>query len=75
MKKRIEFSTDEVRTMLEALETRLDTLERLNYSAAVGSSVHGLYESEHEKVSALYSRLCCQRRKMESEDRIHASRN
>ena len=75
MKKRIEYSTDKVRTILEAMETKLDTLKRLNYSAAVGSSVHGLYESEHEKVSALYSRLCRQRRKMESEDRIHASRN
>lgn len=75
MKKRIEFSTDEVKTMLEALETRLDRLEQLNYSAAVGSSVHNLYDEEHDKVSALYSRLCRQRRKMESEDRIHASRN
>lgn len=75
MKKRIEFSTDEVKTMLEALETRLDRLEQLNYSAALGSSVHNLYDEEHDKVSALYSRLCRQRRKMESEDRIHASRH
>lgn len=75
MKKRIEFSTDEVRSMLDALETRLDRLEQLNHSAAVGSSVRNLYESEHEKVNTLYSRLFRYCRKMESEDRIRASRD
>lgn len=73
MKKRIEFSTDEVKTMLEALEIRLDRLEQLNYSAALGSSVHNLYTKEHDKVSALYSRLSRYRRVMESEDRRYAA--
>lgn len=73
MVKRIAFNTDEVKTMLEALETRLDTLERLNYSAAVGSSIHSLYESEHEKVYRMYTRLSRYRRIMESEDRRFAT--
>lgn len=72
--KRIAFDTFEVNIMLDALEAHLQQLERLGYSS-LNPDVILDASIAHQLVSDLHSKLSRYQRKMESEDRMNASRD